>query len=111
MLSIPSDLQVPIYPPGGGLPFTTRFNFAYSYGIPTLLSTIKQQLGLKVNHVVVITFNHFKRAVDEMGCVYSTIDHRYYHSNVGFVQQYQEINLQPGYQKLCGPQALQFVSY
>jgi hypothetical protein len=46
-----------------------------------------------------------------MGCVYSTVDRRYYHSNVGSVDQYQEINLQPGYQKLCGAQALQFVSY
>ena len=26
-------------------------------------------------------------------------------------EQYQEINLQPGYQKMCGEQALQFVSY
>jgi polyisoprenyl-teichoic acid--peptidoglycan teichoic acid transferase len=111
MMSIPRDLQVTIYPPNG-FPVTTRFNYAYTAGgIPTLLSTIKQQLGLTVNHVVVITFPRFKRAVDEMGCVYSTIDHRYYHSNVGSFEQYQEINLQPGYQRLCGPRALQFVSY
>ena len=111
MLSIPRDLQVTIYPPNAP-PITTRFNYAYTAGgIPTLLSTIKRVLGLSVNHVVVITFGRFKRAVDEMGCVYSTIDRRYYHSNVGSVDQYQEINLQPGYQKLCGDQALQFVSY
>jgi LCP family protein required for cell wall assembly len=111
MLSIPRDLQVTIYPPNG-FPVTTRFNYAYTAGgIPTLLSTIKRVLGLSVNHVVVITFPRFKRAIDEMGCVYSTIDHRYYHSNIGSFQQYQEINLQPGYQRLCGPQALQFVSY
>ena len=112
MLSIPRDLQVPIIQPSGAVVATTRFNFAYTAGgIPTLLSTIKRNLGLSVNHVVVITFARFKRAVDEMGCVYSTIDHRYFHSNVGSFQQYQEINLQPGYQRLCGPQALQFVSY
>ena len=111
MLSIPRDLQVTIYPPHS-LPVTTRFNFAYTAGgIPTLLSTIKRVLGLSVNHVVVITFARFKRAVDEMGCVYSTIDHRYYHSNLGSFEQYQEINLQPGYQRLCGSEALQFVSY
>ena len=111
MLSIPRDLNVPIIEPNG-LTVTTRFNFAYTVGgIPTLLQTIKRILGLKVNHVVVITFARFKRAVDEMGCVYSTIDHRYYHSNLGSFQQYQEINLQPGYQRLCGPEALSFVSY
>ncbi len=48
---------------------------------------------------------------DEMGCVYSTVDRRYYHVNTPTSEQYQEINLQPGYQKLCGTQALQFVSY
>jgi LCP family protein required for cell wall assembly len=110
MMSIPRELQVTIYPPGQA-PYTDRINSAYTHGIGVLVSTIKGVLGLPVNHVVVITFGHFKHAVDQMGCVYSTVDQRYYHSNVGSVDQYQEINLQPGYQKLCGDQALQFVSY
>jgi hypothetical protein len=46
-----------------------------------------------------------------MGCVYSTVDRRYFHLNVPGGEQYQEINLHPGYQKMCGDQALQFVSY
>jgi polyisoprenyl-teichoic acid--peptidoglycan teichoic acid transferase len=110
MMSIPRELQVMIYPPHRQ-PYLGRFNSAYTYGIGTLVSTIKQVLGLSVNHVIVITFGRFKRAVDEMGCVYSTVDRRYYHVNVPGSEQYQEINLQPGYQKLCGAQALQFVSY
>jgi polyisoprenyl-teichoic acid--peptidoglycan teichoic acid transferase len=111
MMSIPRELQVTIYPPNAA-PVTTRFNYAYTAGgIPVLLSTIKRVLGLSVNHVVVITFARFKRAVDEMGCVYSTIDRRYFHVNVPGGEQYQEIDLQPGYQRLCGAQALQFVSY
>ena len=110
MMSIPRELWVPIRPPGR-LPYVNRINSAYTYGIPTLLSTLKQDLGVSVNHVVVITFGRFKRAVDEMGCVYSTVDQRYYHVNVPGGAQYQEINLQPGYQKLCGDQSLQFVSY
>jgi LCP family protein required for cell wall assembly len=110
MLSIPRDLQVMIDTPGGRV--QTRFNYAYTAGgIPLLLSTIKRVIGLQVNHVVVITFARFKRAVDQMGCVYSTIDRRYYHANVPGSEQYQEIDLQPGYQKVCGDQALQFVSY
>ncbi len=111
MLSIPRELWVPITPASGPT-VTNRINFAYTLGGITLMTqTIRRITGLSVNHVVVIDFGHFKRAVDQLGCVYTTVDHRYYHSNVGSVQQYQEINLQPGYQKLCGPQALQFVSY
>ncbi len=110
MLSIPRDLEVTIDAPNG--PIKTRFNYAYTAGgIPLLLSTIKKVIGLQVNHVVVITFARFKRAVDQMGCVYSTIDRRYYHANTPGSEQYQEINLQPGYQKLCGADALQYVSY
>ncbi|HLY51343.1 MAG TPA: LCP family protein [Solirubrobacteraceae bacterium] len=110
MMSIPRELQVPITRPNG-MTYVGRFNSAYTYGIPTLIHTIKSVLGLSVNHVVVITFGRFKRAINEMGCVYSTVDRRYFHVNVPGGDQYQEINLQPGYQKLCGTQALQFVSY
>ncbi len=111
MMSIPRELEVTIYPPNQS-PVTTRLNYAYTAGgIPLLVATIKQVTGLAVNHVVVIDFNQFKQAVDELGCVYSTIDRRYYHVNTPTSEQYQEINLQPGYQDLCGTQALQFVSY
>lgn len=111
MMSIPRELLVPIYPPNAPA-VTTRFNYAYTAGgITLLVSTIKQVLGLPVNHVIVIDFNQFTKAVNEMGCVYSTVDRRYFHVNTPTSQQYQEINLQPGYQKLCGTQALQFVSY
>ena len=110
MMSIPRELMVPIQTPGG--PVTTRLNAALEYGgISLLVSTIKQVTGLSINHVVVIDFNQFKTAVDDIGCVYSTVDRRYYHVNTPYSQQYQEINLQPGDQKLCGTQALQFVSY
>ena len=110
MMSIPRELEVPIQTPGGVV--STRLNAALEYGgISLLVSTIKQVTGLSINHVVVIDFNQFKTAVDEIGCVYSTVDERYYHINTPYSQQYQEINLQPGYQKMCGTQALQFVSY
>ena len=80
-------------------------------GIPLLVSTIKQLTGLSINHVVMIDFNQFKNAVNDIGCVYSTVDRRYYHVNTPYSEQYHEINLQPGYQRMCGTQALQFVSY
>src|SRR5947209_17200611 len=108
MMSIPRELKVPIVRPNG-FAYVDRINSAYTSGIPTVLKTIKRDLGLSINHVIVITFGRFKRAVNEMGCVYSTVDRRYYHVNVPGSEQYQEINLQPGYQKLCGEHALQFV--
>ena len=111
MMSIPRELWVPIHLTNDQTLAPNRINSAYTYGIGPLVATLKKEIGISVNHVIVITFGRFKRAVDEMGCVYSTVDRRYYHANVPGGQQYQEINLQPGYQKLCGPDSLQFVSY
>jgi len=111
MMSVPREMMVKIEPPHQA-PITTRFNYAYTAGgIRLLVATIKRVLGVPVNHVMVITFARFQRAVNEMGCVYSTVDRRYYHLNVPGSDQYQEINLQPGYQDMCGTQALEFVSY
>jgi LCP family protein required for cell wall assembly len=110
MMSIPRELMVPIHTPGGLV--QTRLNAALTYGgIPLLVNTIKQVTGLSINHVVEIDFNNFVKAVNDIGCVYSTVDRRYYHVNVPGGPQYFEINLQPGYQRMCGSQALQFVSY
>ena len=81
MMSIPRELQVPIYPPNGP-PVVTRINAALAFGgIQLMTETIKQILGIAINHVFVVTFPKFKRAVDEMGCVYMTVDRRYYHHN------------------------------
>ncbi len=109
VMSIPRDLQVEI--PGYG---TEKFNGAYSYGGPKLtLQVVKELTGLQVNHVINVDFLGFDRAVDAIGCVYVDVDRRYYHSNVGVPpsEQYSEINIQPGYQKLCGKKALAYVRY
>lgn len=109
VMSIPRDLKVEI--PGFG---TEKFNAAYSYGGPKLaLQVVKELTGLRINHVVNVDFLGFVRAVDAIGCVYTDVDRRYYHSNAGLPasEQYSEINIQPGYQKLCGVKALQYVRY
>jgi polyisoprenyl-teichoic acid--peptidoglycan teichoic acid transferase len=109
VMSIPRDLKVDI--PGVG---EEKFNAAYTYGGPKLtLQVVKELTGLSVNHVVNIDFLGFVRAVDAIGCVYTDVDRRYFHSNVGVPEeeQYSEINIQPGYQKLCGKKALQYVRY
>ena len=120
MLSIPRELQVTFTAPNGEV-ITNRINSAYTYGfedgggtsggVKLMVETIKHVLGIPViNHVFVTNFTKFKRAVDEMGCVYMTVDKRYYHVNEPDGEQYFEINLQPGYQRLCGKQALEFVA-
>ena len=74
---------------------------------------VKELTGLQINHVVNVDFLGFVRAVDAIGCVYTDVDRRYYHSNVGVpaAEQYSEINIKPGYQLLCGKKALQYVRY
>ncbi|HKA66289.1 MAG TPA: LCP family protein [Solirubrobacterales bacterium] len=109
VMSIPRDLKVEI--PGFG---TEKFNAAYTYGGPKLtLRVVKELTGLPINHVVNVDFLGFVRAVDAIGCVYTDIDRRYFHSNVGVPpsEQYSEINIQPGYQLLCGKKALEYVRY
>jgi LCP family protein required for cell wall assembly len=109
VFSIPRDLKVEI--PGYG---TGKFNEAYAYGGPKLtLQTVKQLTGLQINHVVNVDFLGFVRAVYAIGCVYVDVDRRYFHSNEGLSasEQYAEINVQPGYQLLCGKKALQYVRY
>ena len=108
-MSIPRDLKVEI--PGYG---TDKFNAAYAFGGPKLtLRVVKELTGLQINHVVNVDFLGFVRAVDAIGCVCADVDRRYYHSNVGVPpsEQYSEINIKPGYQLLCGKNALAYVRY
>jgi LCP family protein required for cell wall assembly len=110
MMSIPRELWVPIQTPNGVAP-ANRLNSSYTGGLTYLLDTIKQVTGIPINHVVVATFGRFEKAINELGCVYSTIDERYYHNNADGGEQYQNIDLQPGYQCLNGNEAEEFVSY
>ena len=114
LLSFPRDLKVSI--PGYG---TGKLNEAYAYGGPKLTLKTIQELtrsprlpnGLVVNHLVNVDFEGFARAVNAIDCVFVDVDHRYYHSNAETTDDYEEINLQPGYQPLCGFNALDFARY
>ena len=109
-MSIPRDLKVNI--PGHGI---DKFNAAYTYGGPKLtLKVVKQLTGIdNINHVVNVDFNGFADAVNSIDCVYVDVDHHYYHSNVGLAaaEQYAEIDVPAGYQRMCGYNALQYVRY
>ncbi len=109
VMSIPRDLRVQI--PGYG---QNKINAAFAFGGPKLtLKTVRELLGIPINHIVEINFGGFSRAVNRLNCVYVDVDHRYYHSNAGLApsQQYAEIDIAPGYQKMCGQTALSYVRY
>lgn len=66
MLSIPRDLWVDI--PGNG---EGKINAAYSFGGPRLMvETIRENLGIEVNHYVEIGFVGFQEMVDELGGIH-----------------------------------------
>ena len=103
MMSLPRDLKVRI--PGHG---TQKINAAYELGGPKLtLQTVKNLTGLRINHIVNVDFRGFYAAVDAIGCVYADIDRRYFNNTPG----YAYIDVQPGYQRMCGSKALQYVRF
>jgi LCP family protein required for cell wall assembly len=109
MMSIPRDLKVEI--PGVG---TGKFNEAYFYGGTKLTAEVVNELtDLPINHIVNVDFLGFAQGVYALGCVYTDVDRRYYHSNEGVPpsEQYAEINITPGYQLMCGKKALDYVRY
>jgi len=84
----------------------------YSIGGPGLLVKIlKSEVfpGIQINHVIDVNFGGFEDLVNAVGCVYGDVDHRYYNNTA--LTDYSSINLQPGYQKMCGINALQFVRF
>ena len=107
VMSIPRDLKVQI--PGHG---TDKINAAYSIGGPKLtVQTLKSLLGISINHVVNINFGGFREAVNYLHCVYIDVDRRYFNDNSGPGPDYAVIDIKPGYQKLCGQDALDYVRY
>jgi LCP family protein required for cell wall assembly len=104
MLSVPRDLYVDI--PGYGM---DRVNVAYTVGGDKLtVQMFKQLTGLPINHFIDINFLGFVNIVDKLGGIYVDVDRRYYNPmNNG----HMDINLQPGYQRLNGHQAIRFVRF
>jgi polyisoprenyl-teichoic acid--peptidoglycan teichoic acid transferase len=110
LLSVPRDLEVQI--PEGGVMATDKLNAAYSIGGPNLLvKVLRREVlpGLRVNHIIDVNFGGFEALVNAIGCVYVDADHRYYNNTA--LTNYSSINVQPGYQKMCGTNALAFVRF
>ena len=92
---------------------TDRINSAYSRcGSKGTLLTVGKLTGLPINYLITVNFHGFKEVVDKLGGVWMDVDRRYYNRNTGsYLNNYANINLQPGYQKLTGQQALDFVRF
>ena len=114
LLSFPRDLVVSIPGCEGHPAFTGRINEAYTYCGPRgTLQTVRQLTGIPINYMITVNFRAFTKIVDKVGGVYMDVDRRYFNDNAGLAPgtTYARINLHPGYQKLTGTQALDFVRY
>ncbi len=113
LLSFPRDLDVPIYCSASAPVTTDRINSAYSRcGSKGTLLTVGKLTGLPINYLITVNFHGFKEVVDKLGGVWMDVDRRYYNRNTGsYLNNYANINLQPGYQRLTGQQALDFVRF
>jgi LCP family protein required for cell wall assembly len=65
ILSIPRDLLLPVAGIG-----TARVNAAFNSGPDLLVSTIEQDLGIDLNHFMVVSFYSFTQISDAIGGVY-----------------------------------------
>ncbi|WAL63012.1 LCP family protein [Amycolatopsis cynarae] len=98
LVSLPRDSQVTI--PGHG---KNKINAAFSLGGPTLLvQTVELATGLHIDHYAEIGFGGFANIVDAIGGVDMCIDKEMH-------DDYTNISIPAGCQKLDGPHALGFV--
>jgi LCP family protein required for cell wall assembly len=110
MLSFPRDLLVDIHC-GGGRIFGGRINTAYAVcGARGALFTVRELTDVPINYLVTVDFRGFKQIVAKLGGVWMDVDRRYFNDRGGPFG-YATIDLKPGYQKLNGQKALDFVRY
>jgi LCP family protein required for cell wall assembly len=107
VLSVPRDLKVTLRGR------TAKLNAAYAYGgVPLTVKTLHQVLGIDIDHVIDVDFAGFRALVDQLDCVYTDVDRRYFNRNLGTAAtNYAAIDIQAGYQRLCGQDALDYARY
>jgi len=111
--SIPRDLAVTI--PGVGE--REKVNSSFEEGgarltVRTIKKLFEDATGddFPINNVLIVSFGTFRRAVNYIGGVYVDVDRRYFNDNSG-AEKYATIDIKPGYQKLMGRDALDYVRY
>jgi polyisoprenyl-teichoic acid--peptidoglycan teichoic acid transferase len=121
VLSIPRDLMVNIATRGGQTYTQEKINAAYTIGnrlggtkggMVLAAETIEHEVfpGLKLNGIVDVSFRGFIEVVDTLGCAYVNVDHHYFGGGTP-EENYTHIDIQPGYQRLCYENALDYVRY
>ena len=107
ILSIPRDLYVPI--PGNG---KDKVNSAFSLGGPQLLiRTIKEALGIEINHYVEVDFTGFERIVDTIGGVKVYTDYPAKDEMTGLDLPLAGCNEVDGYQALAFVRSRYYETY
>lgn len=100
LVSIPRDSRVQL--PGHGW---DKINSAYLYGGAAMTQkVVGDLLGISVPYYMVTNFNGFQGIVDTLGGVEIDVDKRMYYPD-------EDIDLQPGLQRLDGHDALSYVRY
>jgi LCP family protein required for cell wall assembly len=116
VLSIPRDLKVDIPGHGSGK-INSAFELGGRKGGPSLVvKTVKKLVrdatgqNLPITNVMVMDYGAFRRAVDYIDGVYVDVDRDYFNDNSSG-ERYATIDIDPGYQKLKGRDALDYVRY
>jgi len=110
LLSFPRDMRVAIHCPGRSI-WYDKINAAYpTCGPLGSLETVKALTNVPINYLISVNFVGFIQVVDKLGGVYMDVDRRYFNNHRG-PTGYAGINLEAGYQRLSGKQALDFVRY
>jgi polyisoprenyl-teichoic acid--peptidoglycan teichoic acid transferase len=116
VLSLPRDLKVEI--PGHG---KNKINAAFELGgrkngpalvVKTIKKLFRDETGANfpITNVMVMDYGAFRRAVNYIDGVYVDIDRDYFNDNSSG-ENYATIDVDPGYQKLRGKDALDYVRY
>jgi LCP family protein required for cell wall assembly len=110
LLSFPRDLVVDVTCPGKPV-YRGRINEAYTNcGTRGTLETVRELTGLPINYLITVNFKGFRQLVDAIDGVWVDVDRRYFNDRGG-PSGYATINLFPGYQRLGGYQALDYVRF
>jgi LCP family protein required for cell wall assembly len=112
LLSFPRDLLVEIRGCKNRGPWLSRINNAYAQcGSQAALETVRNLTGIPIHYLITVNFRGFQKIVANLGGVWIDVDRRYFNDNSTGGQRYAAIDLKPGYQKLGGQKALDFVRY
>lgn len=104
LVSIPRDLRTEVM--GYGY---TKINHALAYGgMPLLKSTVEKALGLHVDHAIAVNFQGFSEFVDAIGGVKLLVNKPLDYDDA---TDQTHIHIRPGWQRLSGQQALDYVRF